>query len=307
MSPTVARTTDRPVTVAELKRAWRALQSDSPHEQTYAAGPAPAAPWRPPRGQVITVLGCGGGVGASTTALALAEATDARCRLIECAPPAASGLAGASTAELGDTGGGWRRGTRDHVLIDRTSHGALTPGDLPIPPESDLNLSIVDVARPAEAVLATDCWLREVLVSGEPLLLVATATMPGLRRLETTLATLADHRDVSSAVIAVLGPRLGRWPGPVRHSTGPRTNALEETRRLVAIPCDRRLAVTGPDTAPLPASVVAAATTALDLLPAINPTTVAPSSARKGSPRHDQPDDHRHHHDLPRRVGSLAH
>ena len=267
MTATPTRTADRRVTVAELKRAWRALQSDSPHEQAYAAGLAPTASWRFQRGQVIAVVGCGGGVGASTTALALTEATGARCRLIECAPPAASGLAGASTAELGDTGHGWRRGTRDRVLIDRVSHGALTPGDLPIPPESDVDLSVVDVARPAEAVLATECWLREVLVSGEPLLLVATATVPGLRRLETTLTLLADHRNVSHCVVAVLGPRLARWPGPVRHSTGPRTNALAETGRLVAIPCDRRLAITGPDTAPLPSAVVAAATTALELMP----------------------------------------
>ncbi len=283
MTATPTRTADRPVTVAELKRAWRALQSDRPNEQAYAAGLAPTASWRPPRGQVISVVGCGGGVGASTTALALAQATDDPCRLIECAPPAASGLAGASTAELGDTGHGWRRGTRDHVLIERPSLGALTPGDLPIPPESDLNLSIVDVARPAEAVLATECWLRELLVSGEPLLLVTTATMPGLRRLETTLTLLADHRDVSHCVVAVLGPRLARWPRPVRHSTGPRTNALEQSGRIVPIPCDRRLAITGPDTAPLPSAVVAAATTALSLLPATNPTTVAPSAASKGS------------------------
>ncbi|MDC5698077.1 hypothetical protein OO014_12480 [Intrasporangium calvum] len=288
MTPPTIRTTrtpDRPVTVAELKRAWRSLQSGSTNDQAYAAGPARAVAWRPPRGRLITVLGCGGGVGASTTALALTEATGARCRLIECAPPAASGLAGASTAELGDSGGGWRRGSRDHVLIDRTSRSALTPGDLPIPPESDVDLSIVDVARPAEAVLATECWLRELLVSGEPLLLVTTATMPGLRRLETTLALLADHRDVSHCVVAVLGPRLARWPRPVRHSTGPRTNALEETGRLVAIPCDRRLAVTGPDTAPLPSAVVAAAAaTALELMPTADlPSPAAPFSARKGS------------------------
>ena len=283
MTATPTRTADRPVTVAELKRAWQALQSDRPYAQAYAAGRAPAVAWRPQRSRVITVLGCGGGVGASTTALALAEATEAPCGLIECAPPAASGLAGASTAELGDTGDGWRRGTRDHVLIERTSHSALTPVDLPIPPESEVDISVVDFGWAAEAVLATDCWLREVLVGGDPLLLVATATVPGLRRLETTLATLADHRDVSSAVVAVLGPRLARWPGAVRHSTGPRTNALEEAGRLVAIPCDRRLAVTGPATAPLPSAVVAAAAAALSLLPAANPTTVAPSSARKGS------------------------
>jgi hypothetical protein len=284
MTATPTRTADRPVTVAELKRAWRALQSDSPHAQAYAAGLAPAGAWHPPRGRIIPVLGCGGGVGASTTALALTEAVGASCRLIECAPPAASGLAGASTAELGNTGHGWRRGTRDRVLIERPSHGALTPADLPIPPESDLNLSVVDVARPAGAVLATESWLRELLVGGEPLLLVTTATMPGLRRLETTLALLADHRNVSSAVVAVLGPRLARWPGQVRHSTGPRTSALEETGRLVAIPCDRRLAVTGPDTAPLPSAVVAAATTALELMPAADlKSPAAPFSARKGS------------------------
>ena len=61
---------------------------------------------------------------------------------------------------------------------------------------------------PAEVALATECWLRGLLVSGEPLLLVTTATVPGLRRLETTLTLLADHRDVSHCVVAILGPRL---------------------------------------------------------------------------------------------------
>src|SRR5690606_8341396 len=114
------------------------------------------------------------------------------------------------------------------------------------PDDSDIDACAIDIAWPAEALLAAECWPRELLVGTEPLLLVTTATVPGLRRLETTLALLAEHRDVSRCVVAVLGPRWARWPGPVRHSTGPRAKALAQTGRVVAIPCDRRLAITGP-------------------------------------------------------------
>jgi len=275
-------TTARPVSVAELKHAWRALQaSPALDERPYAAGLARADTWPPVGGRVIPVVGCGGGVGASTLALALAEVAGAPCRLIDCAPPAASALAGASTAELGDTGSGWRLGQRDDVLIERVTGSALTPSDVPAPRGSEvqLTLTVVDVAWPLEAVLAHASWLRELLVGAEPVVLATTATLPGMRRLETTLAVLAQHRDVSQTVVAVLGPRLQRWPKPVRHSMGPSARSLQAAGRLVAMPFERRLASTGPDPAPLPAPVLAAAARVNELLP----TSTAMTTAPKGS------------------------
>ena len=267
-------TMERPVSVAELKRAWRALQTgDVQHQQPYAGQLGPKDTWRPPVGRVIPVLGCGGGVGASTAALALAEATDGRCRLIDCAPPEASGLAGASIAELGEIASAWRSGTREHVLIERTTVSALTPSDVPAPQDSDRvhEASIVDVAWPVEAVLARPCWLRELIAGAEAIVLATTATVPGLRRLENTLALLADQGDVSQAVSAIVGPRTSRWPKPVRHCLGTRTRALEATGRVVAMPYDRSLAISGPDTSPLPTPLIAAARSVLELLPATSP------------------------------------
>ena len=285
-------TTERQVSVAELKRSWRALQSAPLTDEPYAGRPAPTGIWVPERGRVSVVLGCGGGVGASTTALAIAEAAGTPCRLIECAPPPTSGLAGATTAELGDTGRGWRRGTRGHVLIERSSQNVLAPIEVPLPADGDTSFVgavvdvVVDVAWPCEAILARACWLRELLVGAAAVVLVTTATVPGLRRLETTLALLAAHREVGREVgrdvAAVLGPRLARWPGQLRHGAGPRTKSLGETGRVVAIPCDRRIAITGPDSTPLPPALLTAATALLELLPMPATTTTSPS-ALKGS------------------------
>ena len=66
--------------------------------------------------QVVAVVGCHGGAGASTVALGLAEAAG-QGRVLECCTAAASGLASASSAELGSAGDGWIRGSRGSVLI----------------------------------------------------------------------------------------------------------------------------------------------------------------------------------------------
>lgn len=263
----------RQVTVAELQRAWRAVQAgDFLPNGPYAADLGPGASLPSLGGWVIPVLGCAGGVGASTTALALATAADAPCRLIECAPVSASGLAGASTAELG-VHGAWRCGRRGPVLIDRTTQTAATVTDVSAPTDAGEDgkageVTLVDVAWPAEAVLARPSWLRETLTAAETVVVVAAATTPGLRRLEAVLTALPTGQGSGGPVAAVVGPRLARWPGPLCHSTGPRTQDLLRAGRVVALPRDRRLALTGIDTTPLPAALVAAAGRVLDLLPA---------------------------------------
>ena len=274
----------RQVSVAELKRAWRAVQDGAYQEnqQPCAAEPGPLEALRCVAGRVIPVLGCGGGLGASTTALALALAIDAPCRLIDAAPRAASGLVGASTAELGERVTGWTHGTRERVLIERATEPARPPGMVPVPHPGDggFDAIIVDVACPPEILLGRPSWLRDVVIGGDALVLVTAATVPGIRRLESTLTLLAEHRDPGQTVAAVLGPGLSRWPKPVRSGLGPRARRLEQERRVVALPCDRRLAVAGLDTTPLRPPLLVAAAQVLELLPG---TTTFSAPAPKGS------------------------
>lgn len=273
----------RQVSVAELQRAWRAIQAGAfQNPPPYAAGPGLAASLRPAGGRLIPVLGCGGGVGASTTSLALALAVDGPCRLVDAAAPPVSGLAGASTAELGAHTPGWSRGTRDQVVIDRPTGTLGAPAEIPAPPPGDRDdaATIVDLARPPETLLEAPSWQQDVALGGDPLVLVTSATLPGLRRLESTLTLLAAHCDTIRVVAVVLGPRRSRWPGPVRHGLGPRAAGLERAGRVVTFPADRRLAVTGLDTSPLPAPLLTAAATVLHLLAA---TRQEPDPVKEGT------------------------
>jgi hypothetical protein len=261
----------RQVSVAELKRAWRAVQDgafqDKP--QPYAAEPGPVETLRPVGGRVIPVLGCGGGIGASTTALALALAIDAPCRLIDGAPPAASGLAGASTAELGERVTGWTHGTREQVTIERATEPVGPSGVVPVPHpgDQDCDAIVIDLTGPPETLLSRASWLRDVVLGGDALVLVTAATVPGMRRLESTLTLLAEHRDLNQSVAAVVGPRLSRWPKPLRHGVGPQVRRLEQDHRIVALPYDRHLAISGLDTTALPPPLRVAAAAGLELLP----------------------------------------
>ena len=71
--------------VAELREAWRAIEAGE-----FAHGPrsAPTARsaatvWTPaPSERVVAVVGCAGGVGASTVALALATAAAVPARVV---------------------------------------------------------------------------------------------------------------------------------------------------------------------------------------------------------------------------------
>ncbi len=91
--------------------------------------------------------------------------------------------------------------------------------------------------------------------AADALVVVASATVPGLRRLEAALELLGNER----AVVALVGPRRRRWPKGVEHSAGLLTRRALEAERCVEIPEDRGLAVTGLDSRPIPEPVVDAA------------------------------------------------
>ena len=243
--------------VAELREAWRAIEAGE-----FAHGPrsAPTAPgtatvWTPAPGErVVAVVGCAGGVGASTVALALATATGVPARVVECCTPLASGFSAAANAELG-TEGPWRRGSRGDVLLERPISGDAI---LPVPTESSVEWTFVDTDwTTVSGAGAGAGWLGSVLRTLDDVVLVTNATVPGVRRLESWVELLG--RD---AIGVVVGPTAKRWPRPVKVAAA----GIPERVRLADFPLDPRLQITGLTPDPLPATLLKAAQNVLALL-----------------------------------------
>ncbi|MGL5825277.1 MAG: hypothetical protein ACRCYU_10745 [Nocardioides sp.] len=300
MTTQVLSAPGRPVVgVDELKRAWRAVSAGE-FRPTPAggrdrpdSGPRPPAPsalagqgvWSLAVGEhTVAVVGCAGSVGASTLALAAGlAATSSVVRVVECCSATSSGLAAASTTELGLHGSGWRQGRRDQVLIERTSGVYATPAAVPVPAPSAVasgdRLTVLDIGWDAGAVLATDGWLAEAVRTADRLVLVATATFPGVRRLAVALDLLAPSRDPDQVVVAMRGPRRRRWPRGLEHAGGPVVRTALAAGHCVEIPEDRDLAVNGLDSRPVPGPLVAAAQ---HLLLPVTPTPVPGDPADGG-------------------------
>ena len=266
------------VSVDELKRAWNAVQAgrfrtgNGVTRELREPSPPPAGNrWEPALGErVLPVIGCAGSCGASTISLALAGAAAFPARVVECSSLTASGLAAASTAELGLHGSGWTRGTRDGVLLERASNVLVSIEDVPTPsvPDRIIGLTVLDVGWEIGQVLTTPAWLGEQVRSADLVVLVTTATVPGLLRLEGALELLAK----TPTCAAVIGPKRKKWPRPVGYSAGPLTRALEAAGRLVDVPRDRALAIAGLDAKPLPTPLLTAAAALLRLLPTADTT-----------------------------------
>ena len=264
---TTATIPAQPVAVEELRRAWLAVQAGAfRHPATRPPAPpapqaaAPAGPtasvWTPASGErVLPVVGAAGSSGATTVALALATSAGGRARVVECCTASHSGLVAASTAELGADDVGWLHGSRYLVLLDRADGPRPTLDAVPAPPPAEAPLlTIVDVGHQLEQILAGSGWLSGLLTGGPMVVLVARATVPGLRRLESSLHLLAGV-----PVAAVVGPPLRRWPRPVRSSVCRLTGSLIESGRLVQVPEDRQLAALGITPRPLPGPLLGAA------------------------------------------------
>ena len=251
--------TATPVTVAELQAALRAAWAGEFRTQGRAATRT-----RAPRGEaggtlsgrVVMVVGCHGGAGASTLALAVAEAvreSGRSARLLDCASPERSGLTTAVDAELGVDGSGWRQGRRAGLHIDRVCDGLASVGDVPTPPAESagqVEVTVVDTAWGVADILAGDCWLAQVS-SSAVVVLVARATIPALRQLEQALGTCPGD-----PVVALLGPT--RWDRSVHATAGRLLTAAESAGRVVRVPSDRHLSVAGISRAPLPKAIAEA-------------------------------------------------
>ena len=256
------------LSVGELQLALRTVLT----ARNVAGTPAPvgrppaAATVGVPLGPWVAVVGATAGAGCSTVALLLAEAlasTGRAVHLVYPGPAARSGLAGVTTAELGLLpGGGWRRGTRGRITVDRRAEDGAGKARWPRPPAGLTAaglMTVVDVgAWPTVMAVGSDGGRDP---ASPRVVLVARATAAGLGAAERVLTELGS---VSSAYVAVVGPR--RLPAHLRSSRGPRLARLYEDGRVLSVPVDRRLEAAGLSTAPLPRSFTTPGDGLLELL-----------------------------------------
>jgi hypothetical protein len=203
----------------------------------------------------IAVVAAHASAGASTVALAISDVAAAdgrRVHLIDGAHPSWSGLVAAASDELGtDVTGAWRRGLRSGVTIDRRATD-VEPGDWPtVPAGEGPGVTVIDLGAPAP----------DRLISGVDrvrLVVVCRPTVPGVRLTEQLL----DQLSRQPFVVAAVGP--SRWPGEVTATLGPRLRALRAEGRVIVVPTDRRLEITGPTSSPLPKPVRSAGRSLLE-------------------------------------------
>lgn len=244
------------VSVEELRRAYRAAVAGQFRGHRHLSGPsAPSTVvWTPtPDEQVVLVVNATGGAGSSTVALALASCASG-ARVVECCTVASSGLAGASTAEMGVTADGWVQGTRDGgVLIERRSDRVPSLEAMPAPTPTTSTVTVLDVPVDVDVLVASPGWLGQLARTLPSVVVVSRPTLPGLRRLEAAAGLLGPDR-----VLAVLTGAPKRWPRQLEQHLGVHGRRLRAAGRLIEVPHDPRLAVEGITTDPLPASLLAA-------------------------------------------------
>ena len=225
------------VSVSDLVAAVRRQQA-----------PRPAPPLQvgasPIRG--ASVVGAHPGAGATTVAVALADALDAIGRpgtLLDLAP--SPDAFAAAECEVDSRVPGWRAGRRGQTqVLRRRTHEAEAPK------------------------FSNDLVVDGRMESLKSRVLVCRATLPSVRRAD------ADLPD--GAVLAVVG--CSRWPKVVAASLGPTLQRAMNDGRIVFFPHDRDLELNGVDAEPLPSSARAAGRHVIELL---WPDLVGPSSPHR--------------------------
>lgn len=240
------------ISVDELQRAWTAVESGQ-FRSVSSRRRDQLRTWSP-RKDVIAVVGATGRVGASTVALAMAEAASRSARVVECAPRHASGLAFATTAELGETGATWRGGSRGRVLLERAAREHSRIEDITVPSETDRELTILDVAWDPVGILGTNTWLADALAT-TPLVVVTVATAPGVRALDQVLQQIGRP---ASTWCVVVGPSVRRWPKSVRLAATERIDQAVASDRLVTVPSESPFGLSGLTAEPIPRRVLEA-------------------------------------------------
>jgi hypothetical protein len=222
--------------------------------------PAPdLVPWlRVLTGHLVVVWPAHPGAGATTLALAIAEAAAVRgpTRLLDTAGPSWSALVSASTTELG-CASGWRRGRRripmvsaDRLIIDRVDTPATTPDASP-PPTVDARaaFTVLDIGWGRREIDGHPGWLNRLQhrdgTPVEPLgraadeepstltfahLVVCRASAHALRQAEATLARLPS----AATRVALIG--APRRVGDVILDAGPRLRSAWECDAVHPVP-----------------------------------------------------------------------
>ncbi|WP_143448457.1 hypothetical protein [Kineosporia sp. A_224] len=246
---------------------------------TVAGGPhpGPLPEWLAEVPGSLLVVGAHSGAGSSTVAVAIAEAASrlpapgtagsvvppGSVHLVDCSPAAREGLAGVTDAELGvGACGRWRHGRRGRLTVSRPVD------DLPVtPPDTDAPLfgaaAREDVRETGVTVLDLGCHLDDLArVPAGPVVVVFRPTLPSLQRLEVTLTRLTalgvTPLGPRPVVVAAVGP--ARWPRQVRACAGPLLQQAHRAGLVVTVPLNRRLAVAGLGSGPLPRKVTATGT-----------------------------------------------
>jgi hypothetical protein len=241
------------VAVDELTRAYRAALNGEFRTGTRRPGVASSgvSGWSPaPAERVIPVVGCLGGSGTSTVALGLATAA-VDARVVECCTVAASGLAAASSVELGTTADGWVQGARDTVLIERRGDRVPSIAACPAPTAGTKPFSILDCSWDVDLLVTDSGWLGTAVRTASVVVVVTRPSVPGLRRMEATLGLLGAER-----VHAVLVGVERRWPRQVEQGLGQSSRELRAAGRWIGLPSDSVLAVNGLTPEPLPGPIV---------------------------------------------------
>ena len=226
---------------------------------------------------VVVVVAGHAGAGASTVAVAVAEALaeDRPVRLVDYAQPVRSGLTAASTIELGADGAGWRHGRRGRLDLFRL---ARDPGEGELPPlpetEDAAGLLVVDAGWSLTGALYGSPGF---LVRATKAVVVTRVAVPAVRQTEQVLAAID-----AEAVVAAVGP--ARWPRLVEASDGPRLGELRSRGRVVPVPVDRRLEIAGLTGDRLPKPVAAAGRSLAALLVPAGPAQPPPRH-RRGAER----------------------
>ena len=225
----------------------------------------------------VVVLAAHAGAGASSVALAVAEALSGHrhVQLVEYAGPFRSGLDTASSSELGCDEAGWRRGRRGLIDLARLETDRASADDFPLPPPTGSaappgeRVLVIDAGWPAISMLSGSGW-GSALRGATQLVVVSRVTVPAVRQTEHVLRALEVP-----AVLACVGAR--RWPGMVTANCGPALRAARASGRVVTVPVDRRLSISGLTPDPLPRLVAAAGRALADLLTPVPPLPPDPS------------------------------
>lgn len=219
---------------------------------------------------MVRVRAGNAGAGASTVALALADAADragVRTRVLDAAAPGWCGLVGAPTTELG-AAGGWRRGRRgEAVLIDRVDQPVSNPTEVPDPRHvHGVDLTVLDAGwSMRELASAQGAWVATAPAQVE--VVVTRSHERALSQTEGALAHLHDHIAADRVLVVVVGPR--RSNDRAIATAGPRLRTAHQLETVVFAPVLSEKALPGLGPGPLPKHLTTVAQQLLELITSI--------------------------------------